>query len=321
MSSASTTTRPPLQARQPVRFVLESVRGAGQVDLQPNLLTGALILASLWVAGWEIGLFATLGTLTSTLTAYVTGVDRGSISLGLQGYCGCLTGIAMVTTLGHHLSAYVLAILGASLCTVIQGGLTTFLKPYGVPPLTIPFCLVSGVMLVGAPSLERIWHGLPPNAVSSTTSGDTGMTWNDLWHSFFTNVSEIFLVDAWYVGLIMLVGLAVAGRLVVLYAALGSVVGTASAWALGAPTALIANGIYGYNAVLVCIALGAVLLRNDGWTLLYAICGGAAATALTAALTTFFKTFGGHTFTWPFNLVTWFLLMAVPQLTRLQKAT
>lgn len=308
-----------LESRQPTAFLLASVRGVGQVDLQPCIWTGAFILAGLWAAGWRIGLFASLGTLVSTLTAYVLGIDRSGIALGLHGYSGCLTGIALVTSLGHHPATYVLAVIGSIMCTVLTMTLTTLLKPYGLTALTAPFCLVSGVMVLGAPSFGRVWHGAP-KAVSSTTSGDTAISWDDLWHAFFTNVSQVFLVDAWYVGLIMLVGLAFAGVRVVLYAAAGSVVGIVAAWALGAPTALIANGIYGYNAVLVAIAVGAVFLTGTVWNGAYALFGAAASTGLTASLTSFFKPFGGHTFTWPFILVTWALMAAVPLMPRFRRS-
>ncbi|TRV75711.1 urea transporter [Streptomyces sp. 130] len=308
-----------LESRQPSAYLLASLRGVGQVDFQASLFTGAAILAGLWVAGWETGLFATLGTLIATAVAYALAVDRGSIALGMQGFAGCLTGIALVSTLGNHPATYVLTVVGAALCVVLMAALATLLAPYRLSPMTAPFCLVSGVMVVGAPSFDRVWHGAPA-AVSSTTSGDTGITWNDLWHAFFNNVSQVFLVESWYVGLIMLAGLALAGPRVVLWAAAGSVTGIVAAWLLGAPTALIANGIYGYNAVLVAIGLGAVFLAPTVWNGLYTLLGAAVSTGLTATLTSFFKPFGGHTFTWPFILTTWTLLVAVELLPRLRRS-
>ncbi|MGC5341825.1 urea transporter [Streptomyces sp. DT24] len=315
MSSAETEQNPRSRQPQPLGFLLATVRGFGQVDLQPAAWTGVFILVGLWAAGWRIGLFATIGTVVSTAAAHAMGADRSSIAQGLQGYCGCLTGIALVIYLGHHPATYVLTVVGAITCTLLMGTLTTLLGAYGLTPLTAPFCLVSGVMALGAPSFDRIWHGAP-KAVSSTANGSTGLSWDDLWHAFFTNVSQVFLVDTWYVGLIMLVGLAFAGPRVVLYAAAGSVVGVFAAWALGGSSSLIANGIYGYNAVLVAIAVGAVFLANTPWNAAYALFGAAATTGLTASLTLLFKPFGGHTFTWPFILTTWVLMAAVPRLHR-----
>ncbi|MFB6888010.1 urea transporter [Kitasatospora sp. NPDC056327] len=306
--------------REPTAFLGAVVRGVGQVDLQSRMLTGALLLAGLWVAGWRIGLFATLGTAVSTATARVLGMDRDDTAAGLLGYSGCLTGIALVTSLGAHPGTYLLAVGGSVLATVLTASLTTLLEPYGLTALTAPFCLISGVMVLGAPSFDRIWHG-DPNPVAAPTSGDTAVAWSDLWHGFFSGVSQVFFVETWYVGLIMLAGLAFAGVRVLLGAALGSAAGILTAWALGAPSGLIANGIYGYNAVLVGIALGAVFLDATVGNALYALLGAAAATGLTASLTSLFKPFGGHTFTWPFILTTWALMAAVPRIPRLQRAT
>lgn len=139
-----------LEKRQPSAYVLASLRGVGQVDLQPGLLTGAAILIALWVSGWETGLFATLGTLIANATAYALAVDRSGIALGLQGYAGCLTGIALVSSLGNHPATYVLTVVGAIMCTILMAALGTFLTPFGLTPLTAPFCLVSGVMVLGA---------------------------------------------------------------------------------------------------------------------------------------------------------------------------
>ncbi|MFE2866307.1 urea transporter [Embleya sp. NPDC059259] len=319
MPSTATHPSPLTPVRPASTALLAFIRGFGQVDLQPAVATGVLFLAALWVADWTVGLFAVIGTAVSTATAAVLGVDRGAIAQGLHGYSGCLTGIALVTYLGNHPSTYLLAVLGAILCPLLGAALTTLLGPYGLTPLTAPFCLVSGVMVLGAPSFDRIWHGSPA-ALADTTARVDVLTWGDIRRAFFSNVSQIFLVQEWQVGLIMLLGLTFAGLRVVGFAALGSMVGILTAWALGAPNTLIAQGIYGYNAVLVAIAVGAVLLAGTVPNGLYALFGAAAATGLTAALTTLFKTFGGHTFTWPFILTTWVLMAAVPGLPRLRPA-
>ncbi|MFF1461000.1 urea transporter [Streptomyces sp. NPDC058330] len=309
-----------LQKKEPAGFLISAVRGVGQVDFQPLLWTGVLILAALWVSGWQVGLFATLGTVFATAAAYLLGINRSSIALGLQGFSGCLTGIALVVFLGHHLSTYVLTLVGAVMCVVINATLTTFLAPYGLKAMTAPFCVVSGVMVIGASSYARVWHGAAKTAPEPTYGG-AGLTWSDFWHSFFNNVSQVFLVDEWYVGLIMLVGLACAGWRVAVFAMAGSVVGTLVAWAFGADVAQITNGIYGYNAVLVAIGMGTAFLTATAWNTGYTLVAAAAATALTASLTTLFQPFNGHTFTWPFNLTTWAFMAAVPFLSRIRSVS
>ncbi|MGW2410051.1 urea transporter [Streptomyces sp. NPDC001739] len=59
----------------------------------------------------------------------------------------------------------------------------------------------------------------------------------------------------WYVGLIFLAGIFAASRRAGAPACVGSVVGTGTAWALGAPAEQVAEGTMGYHAVLVAMAL------------------------------------------------------------------
>ncbi|MEU2875680.1 urea transporter [Streptomyces sp. NPDC007070] len=296
---------------------LGALRGVGQVDFQGGVWTSLVILLALWVENWQVGLFAVIGAVASTLTARLLAVERGSVAQGLMTYCGVLGAISMVVYLGHHLSSYVLAVAAAVMCTLVTAALGHLLVPFGLRAFTGPFCLVALVMVLGAPSFTRVWHGTPPTAVTPAAPTSADVSWTDLWQGFFTNVSQIFFAGTWYVGLIMLAGLFLAGWKVGLFAALGSVVGLLTAWALGAPAALIGRGVYGYNAVLTSLAFGVVLLRATAWNYAYTVLAAAASTGLTASLAVFFKTFGSHTFTWPFNVTTWALLAAVPLLPRI----
>lgn len=307
----------------PVRAVIETFRGVGQVDLQGRFLTGVIMTGALFSAGWKIGIFGLLGSAVATGTAWLLGVDRKRIFMGLEGYCGALTGIACVVIFGLHLSTWIVAIAGAVGCTVITAALGSTVGRWGLPALTVPFCIVGSALAIGAPGFERIYHsgsGEALPALPSVTTGPTGLSFTDLFHSFFNNVAEIFLIDYWWSGAIMLMALLVAGPKVMLAAAGGSIVGTCTAWAIGAPADLVQEGIYGYNAVLVGIALGGALLPITPLNLVYAALACAVSTGLTAALTNFFAPFGGHTFTWPFNLTTWAFLAAVPAFSAIKAA-
>ena len=255
-------------------------------------------------------------SVTSVLAARFLEVSHDALAQGLMTYCGVLGGIAMVVYLGNEPSTYVMAVVAAVMCTIVTATLTQVLKPFGLRAFTGPFCFVSAVMVLGAPSFDRVWHGTPKTAVTPATPSSPDVGWTDLWHGFFSNISQIFFVETWYVGLIMFVGLALAGWRVGVFTAVGSVVGLLTAWALGAPAALVNEGIYGYNAVLTSLAFGVVLLRLTPWNTVYTLVATAASTGLTASLTVLFKTFGSHTFTWPFNITTWAMLAAVPLFSR-----
>ncbi len=120
------------------------------------------------------------------------------------------------------------------------------------------------------------------------------------------------LLDQWWAGAIMLLGLGLASRRVLVAAAAGSAIGTLTAWAIGAPASQITAGIYGYNAVLVAIALGATFLAPTAINRVFVVVACVFSTVLTATMANLFAPVGGHTLTWPFNLTAWAFLAAVP---------
>jgi len=91
-------------------------------------------------------------------------------------------------------------------------------------------------------------------------------------------------------------------------------------WWLGIPAADLGAGLYGYNAVLTGIALTGTFLALSPAGVIYAVIGAASAAALTGGITNLFDVVAGHTLTWPFVLVTWVFLAAVPIFTRLRRA-
>jgi urea transporter len=143
---------------------------------------------------------------------------------------------------------------------------------------------------------------------------------NELVPAFFHNVSQLFFLELWYVGALLLAGVFLAGRTAGLITCAGSVTGIVTAWALGAPADRIADGTMGYNAVLVALALCGVFLPATPTTLLFALLGAATATALTPTVAALLSPSGGHAFTWPFVLTTFGFLAAARSFPRLSGA-
>ncbi|MCX4672058.1 urea transporter [Streptomyces sp. NBC_01381] len=318
-AAAAADTARPTAFPGPVRLTAQLVRSFGQLGLQTNVWAGGVFLLAFFVGSWRMGVFGLLGAVVSTATAYALGVDRGRIDLGLEGFSGCLTGLALFVFLGPRLSTYLLTVVGAVVCVLICAALTALLAPWRLPALTAPFCVVGGALLTAAPAFTRVWHGGSPAFVPVRATGGTRYTWTDLWHGFFANIAEVGLSAHWYVGAIMLVGLFVAGIRPGLAAVVGSALAVLLAWGLGAPPGAVAAGVYGYNAVLVAIALGTLFLAGTVSTALYTLVGVAVATVLTAALNAYFAPFGGRTLSWPFIITTWLFLAAATSFPRIRR--
>jgi len=300
--------------------VLTIPRGVAQVDFQPNYWTGLIFIVALFVGGWQFGVFGLLGTVVATVTAYLFGVTWDRVSIGLEGFCGTLIGVSLVLYLGATWMTVALVIGGAVAGSVLTAAMNTVLTPYDLPTFTAPFCVVTSVMAIGAPSYLRIWADHANSAPPSATDPGVALSWTDVWQGFFNGIGQVFFQDEWYVGLIFLIGLAVSSRLVAVAAAVASLIGMLIAWALGAQAADIGAGLYGYNSVLTGIALTGTFVALSRAGIVFAVIGAATAAALTAGVANLFDVVGGHTLTWPFVLVSWVFLAAVPIFSRIRRA-
>ncbi|WP_051710427.1 urea transporter [Streptomyces sp. NRRL S-350] len=304
-----------------VRWAAEVLRGIAQVVFVPSAGCGLLFVAALFAAGRQYGLYGLLGSAVSTAVAYGLGLDRGAIGAGLHGYNGCLValGCAVFLEAGHP-ATVATAVLGCAVAVVVTAGLGALLEKWRLPPLTAPFCLVATAVTVAATGFRRLWHGAgPPAAPPVPATGESGPGWEQLWHGFFANIGQIFLMPQWYVGLLVLVGLFAASRRAGLTACAGSATGLLTAWAFGAPAEAVGQGLLGYSGVLVSLALCGAFVAPSGWSAAFALLGAAAATVLTPAFAAISAVFGGHAFTWPFVLTTMLFLAAAPTVPRVRR--
>lgn len=112
-------------------------------------------------------------------------------------------------------------------------------------------------------------------------------------------------------GVIMLVGMAICSPISAFFALLGSSVSTLTALGLGASAASVYQGLWGYSAVLSCIAVGGMFFVANSFTLfVYAILAGVFSAVIHGAMVALLSPFGLPALTFPFNLVAWIWCLA-----------
>ena len=124
-------------------------RGIGQVFFLDNIISGIILFIAVFWAGRKLGFYAVIGNVVAIITAYFLGGEHSSIALGLYGYNAILTIIAVSAVFKneHNRFAYLSGIIAACLTVPITAGLSTFLLPYGLPALTMPFVLCTWLFL------------------------------------------------------------------------------------------------------------------------------------------------------------------------------
>jgi urea transporter, Yersinia type len=298
-----------------VEFVDACLRGAAQVMLQNNPLTGLLILIGIAAGAIHSGhprviVGVLVALVLGTLTAILLRADGRSVRAGLFGFSPLLTGAGVTTFLGNRPLTWVFLVIGAVATTVVTLALTTVVNSWGIPGLTFPFVLTTWFLLLGAYQFARATLAVPAApALPVAGAPDPARLGGETGLDVLAGVSQVFLVDSWVAGLIILLGLIVNSRWSALFAAGGAVAGTLLAIGFGAGADAVGQGLWGFNAVLTAIALGAVLYRPSGPTAIYALIGVVVTVVVQAASTTVLAPLGVPTLTAPFVIATWLFLL------------
>ena len=147
-----------LNIEEKVDWLDGSADGVGQIFFLDNTLSGILIFIAVFWAGWKLGCFAVVGNLAALLTAYWLGGENTLIFMGLYGYNGILATLAVSTVFNtdHHRSAILPGIIAACLTVPLMGGVSTWLSPYGLPALTMPFVLSTWILLSARKVMPRL---------------------------------------------------------------------------------------------------------------------------------------------------------------------
>jgi urea transporter len=247
---------------------LTGLRSLGQVIFINNLLSGAVLLLAFVVESPWLALLAGVGTAGANLASRAFGLARGLRHQGIHGFNGALVGCAAAVLGGARAFAspglwLLLVLLGGALTTLIlEGWGRRFPHRGALPPLSLPFCLVSWGVLALAGGLP-LAPAAPPGAGTEALVGPLQALALGLPHSF---------------GQVFLCGRLSSGALVLLATALASPL--AAALLQGMDSAAVAQGLWGYNGVLVAIAIGGIFHAPTRRSLLLAVAGAGLSTPI-----------------------------------------
>lgn len=307
-----------VQRNRPLRFLDSCLRGAGQVMLQNNPLTGLLFIIGVWwgaiaADNLAIGIGAVVALLISTLTAILLKADSDALRQGFFGFNGILVGIGVTTFLRDTPLMWVYLVLGAALSTVVMLAFTQLMKRWELSALTFPFVLTTWLLVLAAYQFAHLTTGAlaapmlplagrPAGAAPSLTAGFLLIGW-------ITGVAQVFLINNIITGIIFVIALVINSRQAAAFALVGSAVGLIVALVFGANAQSIGSGLYGFSPVLTAIALGSVFYSPSLKVALYAIGGMIATVVVQAALATALSPIGMPVLTAPFVLTTWLFLL------------
>ena len=141
--------------------------GISQIFLQDNWLTGIVVVAAIAVSSPIAAAAVVAGSALAVAAGSFLGVSELFIRSGLLGYNAALTALALggfFVLLDRAGAIY--AALGVVLTTCVSVGLATVLAPSGLPVLTLPFVIVTWLMLLGAKGFP-VLRTIPPEYATS----------------------------------------------------------------------------------------------------------------------------------------------------------
>ena len=303
------------------------LRGPAQVVFQGNALCGVLIIAALFVGAAvggriEVGWGAIVGLCVSTLTGHLLALPTNQGDAGLWGFNGTLVGAAIMTFLGSTVLGWVALVLCAAMSTWVRSALDRVLSAHKVSSLTGSFVLCTWLFLAAARQLGELdIIALPASSLPSVAWGHTAhhAAPSNFLETIFRGVSQVFLLDSWVAGGLIVLGLLASKPLAALWAIVGSALGSGVALLFGAPVHDVSQGLYAFSPVLTAIALGATFYSPSLPGAIWALLGTISTVFVQAAFDTFMAPVGLPTFTAPFCVTTWLFLLPLYRFERSHK--
>lgn len=300
---------------RPLRVIL---MGVGQVIFCGNAVSGFIFLVAFCAYDVMTSLAAIVGAISSTAAASVFKSAKSDISAGLYGFNGTLTGVGLWTFLAHAPQLWLYIILAAMLSSVMLAMITKI--PFGIPPAAAPFVLTSWIFILAAPAFDPALDpgpalSIPDSSQSIVGEGVPPGMWPTL---LVKGVSQIFLVDSFATGILILIGVAVISLRSTLLLGGGALCGSLVAALLGADHHAIGIGLYGFNAGLAAIAVGQVFLKPDTKSAFLAILASMLTPALQIGLSQILVPVGLPVLAAPFLSVLWAILFVTGRWKRYQ---
>lgn len=271
-------------------FCLALLNGCSQIFLQRHPLCGALIFLAIGLHSLPLLGAALLAGAIAWLTAQLLDAPANEVRDGLYGYNAILIALLLGVT---HSWSFALA-LWIALATIVTTLLLHLLRRQrllgALPIYTLPFVLVGWLMTTAPlPGLQ------PLQAPLSESVDGIGSYAAAFLHGF----GQVIFLDNPAASITLLAALCLANWRAAWWAVLASLTALSLALLLGVPADAALSGQYGYNAVLVALALAQG--RTNGWQPLIGV-------LLAVQLLACFAAASMPVLTAPFILACWLVL-------------
>ncbi len=278
------------------------LNGIGQVYFTPSVVTSLLLLLAISIESIPLACLTLLGASCSFALAFYsyiyanTNKSAEDIDSGMYALNGALIGLFIGNFFGVTPLLALVTVLGALLTVPISHIVFSFEKYRGY---TSAFILTTWLIYAIQSAFELSAFSAPDSALMPLISIEA-----DSWFNLpivviplLKGISQVSFIENALSGLVILVAIALNNIKHAIWVMLAVIISTVFSGFIGASNELVAQGLYGYNAILATLAL--VLYPRIPWQL-----------ALLGMLLSCLITLGFHELsllplTAPFILSTW----------------
>jgi len=260
-----------------------------------------LVLVVGTLLNWRVGAAGLLSVASAFVFARLAGMDPRTLQAGYYTYNPLLVGLSLGATLSWSwLTALVIAVAGV-LAFMLTTAMVRALRLYfNLPALSLPFVVTSAIAHMALLRYSSL--GMRVSEASPLLAEDFGLPLYMV--GFFKSLGAILFVPSVVAGAVFSVILLLRSRILFGLAVGGYYLGTALRAALLGSAEQAFLDVYGFNFILIAMALGGVFLVPSVGSFAIAAAATAVAMLMVDAAQTFAYYFAVPAYTLPFNLVT-----------------
>lgn len=258
----------------------------------------------------EIGLAAMIGSTISLMTARHFNYTDEEIHSGLAGFNPVLIAIDLTLFLLWSWQSILVILISIVLAMPIAQAIKNFLKPFHLPELTTPFVVITWVVLLMSQQFKFVKTNVDVLPLTADVHINLNTTFHPI-HAFFSDVSQIFLVEHTISGILIVIACFIASRRAGIYLLIANFLGLLLEFLFGADIGTLNEGLFGFNLMLSIIAIGVTFRSANHLKAVIAFVLTVVMTPMMyAATATFLEPIGIPSLTFPFIITTWTLLLA-----------
>ncbi|MFA0156736.1 urea transporter [Vibrio sp. 10N.261.46.A3] len=246
------------------------LNGIGQVYFTPSVMTSTLLLLAISIESLALAFLTLLGASCSFALAFYSYIYASTnklaedIDSGMYALNGALIGLFIGNFFGVTPLLALVTVLGALLTVPIAHIVFSFEKYRGY---TSAFILTTWLIYIIQSTFELSAFSAPDSALMPLISIEASSWFNlpTMVIPLLKGISQVSFIENALSGLVILVAIALNNIKHAIWIMLAIIISTVFSDLIGASNELVAQGLYGYNAILATLAL--VIYPRIPWPL------------------------------------------------------